>query len=143
VVLVGCATAEDPLGVSPLARDASTQATNDGATEDLGIDGTSKADAPADTSKADTAVDTSPVDTGLVDSAIDTGPTDTSTTDTGTTGTADTGALDTGPVGGACTYCTFGSCTLLLEDYGCFLGCLLDGYLDCNYQTGTGACTCL
>jgi hypothetical protein len=139
IVLAGCATAVDDqptnLGVGPVDASSPGKDTGSATAKDTG------ASAP-DTSFVEdtgsTVEDTSVVDpdTGSVDP--DTGSVDPDT------GTFDTGTppLDTGP-GGACMYCSTGSCPTSLSDYGCLFSCLLDGYLDCHYDPAASVpCTC-
>ncbi len=53
-------------------------------------------------------------------------------------------APDTGPIGGPCTWCTFGTCASMFSDYSCLLNCLIDGHLDCRYTEGSAMpCTCV
>ncbi|MBL8720797.1 MAG: hypothetical protein JNL79_32720 [Myxococcales bacterium] len=134
---VGCVSAETDADLGTRARvdsavggDTSVKDSSVGDAKDTGA-----------TPDSGTAKDSTITDSG-VDPDTGTDP-DTGDPDTGSD--PDTGTvLDTGTVGGACTYCSSGTCKLPLEDYSCLLNCLLDGWFDCSYTSGASTpCTCL
>lgn len=137
LALAGCVQADTgDEGLAP-RRDASVDSTakpDTGTGKDTGT----ASDSTIDSGTKDTSVTT---DSGVdPDTGFD--PDTGSDPDTGFD--PDTGSVfDTGTPGGACLYCSSGTCALPLEDYSCLLNCLLDGWLDCTYTTGSAKpCLC-
>lgn len=138
-IVLGCAEAVDDqptnLGTPPVTTPAKDSGTTSG--KDTGSTKVDSATPPEDTG--------SPVDSSMPEDT--TTPADTSVDpDTGVVDTAlpDTYVppVDTGG-GGACMYCSTGTCATPLSDYSCLLNCLLDGYLDCDYNPAASMpCTC-
>jgi hypothetical protein len=139
-VVAGCATAVDDQPTNLGTPVVTPQV-------DSGSGGTKDTSAAVDSYRADTVSpeeDSSLADTTAVDT--ETPPDTWIDPDTGVgvdTSPPDTfmPPLDAG--GGACMYCSTGTCPTVLSDYSCLLTCLLDGYVDCHYDPAASMpCTC-